>query len=194
MEVTTPEGAAGFDLPLAGEHNARNATAAIAAATAAGVPLAACVRALGRFVAVRGRLQIKTGVHGSTLIDDTYNANPDSVRAAIEVLAHASGRKLLVLGDMGEVGSHGAAFHEEVGAYARAAGVERLYGLGDLAAAAVRAFGAGGRHYAHIAALLADVSGELGPQTTLLVKGSRFMQMERVVRNFEFPQQEKEKV
>ncbi len=192
MEVATPEEVASFDLPLAGEHNARNAVAAIAAATAAGAPLAACARALGRFVAVRGRLQLKTGVHGATLVDDTYNANPDSVRAAIDVLALAPGRKLLALGDMGEVGAHGMAFHEEVGAYARAAGVERLYALGELAAAAVRTFGAGGRHYARIEELLADVRGELGPQTTLLVKGSRFMQMERVVRNFEIPR-EKEK-
>ena len=185
LTVATPEGTAGLDLPLAGEHNARNALAAIAAATAAGAALAACVRALGRFVAVKGRLQIKAGVHGATLIDDTYNANPDSVRAAIDALARAPGRKLLVLGDMGEVGAQGTAFHEEVGAYARTAGVERLYALGDLAAVAARAFGAGGRHYARIEELLADVENELGPQTTLLVKGSRFMQMERVVRSFE---------
>ena len=119
------------------------------------------------------------------LIDDTYNANPDSVRAAIDVLARAPGRKLLVLGDMGEVGTQGAAFHEEVGAYARDAGITGLYALGDLAAVAARAFGAGARHYPRIEDLLADVEGALGPQTALLVKGSRFMQMERVVRGIE---------
>ena len=181
LEVTTPEERAAFELPLAGEHNVRNALAAIAAATAAGAALAACARALARFVAVKGRLQIKTGRHGAMLIDDTYNANPDSVRAAIDVLARAPGRKLLVLGDMGEVGAQGAAFHEEVGVYARDAGIDGLYALGELAAVTARAFGAGARHYPRLEDLLADVEGALGPQTTLLVKGSRFMQMERVV-------------
>ncbi len=185
LDVTTPEERAAFELPLAGEHNARNALAAIAAATAAGASLAACERALARFVAVKGRLQIKTGRHGAMLIDDTYNANPDSVRAAIDVLARAPGRKLLVLGDMGEVGAQGAAFHEEVGVYARDAGIDGLYALGELAAATARAFGAGARHYPRIEDLLADVGGALGPQTALLVKGSRFMQMERVVRSIE---------
>ena len=185
LTVNVPDDATGFELPVAGEHNARNALAAIAAATAAGVPLVVCAQALARFVAVKGRLQVKTGVHGSMLIDDTYNANPDSVRAAIDVLARAPGRRLLVLADMGEVGTQGVAFHEEVGAYARAAGVERLYTLGDLAAVTARAFGAGASHYPRIEELLTDVGNELGPQTTLLVKGSRFMQMERVVRRFE---------
>lgn len=185
LEVTTPEEHTTFDLPLAGEHNARNALAAIAAATAAGASLAACARALARFVAVKGRLQIKTGRHGALLIDDTYNANPDSVRAAIDVLARAPGRKLLVLGDMGEVGAQGAAFHEEMGVYARSAGIDGLYALGELAAVAVRAFGAGARHYLRIEDLLTDVGTALGPRTALLVKGSRFMQMERVVRGLE---------
>lgn len=185
LEVTTPEEHATFDLPLAGEHNARNALAAIAAATAAGASLAVCARALARFVAVKGRLQIKTGRQGAMLIDDSYNANPDSVRAAIDVLARAPGRRLLVLGDMGEVGAQGAAFHEEVGHYAREAGIDGLYALGELAAVTARAFGVGARHYLRIEDLLADVEAALNPQTALLVKGSRFMQMERVVRGVE---------
>jgi len=185
LEVTAPEGRAVFELPLAGEHNARNALAAIAAAAAAGVPLAACAGALSRFVAVKGRLQIKNGLHGTILIDDTYNANPDSVRAAIDVLAGTPGRRLLVLGDMGEVGTQGSAFHEEVGVHARQSGVDALYALGELAAASARAFGSGGHHYTRIEDLLADVGGELGPRTVLLVKGSRFMKMERVVRSLE---------
>lgn len=185
LDVTTPEQHAAFDLPLAGEHNVRNALAAIAAATAAGASLAACAQALTRFVAVKGRLQIKTGRLGAMLIDDTYNANPDSVRAAIDVLARAPGRKFLVLGDMGEVGSQGAAFHEEVGRYARDSGIDGLYALGELAAVTARAFGAGARHYPRIEDLLADIETALGPQTALLVKGSRFMQMERVVRSIE---------
>ena len=185
LDVTTPEERAALELPLAGEHNVRNALAAIAAATAAGASLAACARALARFVAVKGRLQIKTGRNGAMLIDDTYNANPDSVRAAIDVLAQVPGRKLLVLGDMGEVGTQGAAFHEEIGVYARVAGIDGLYALGELAALTARVFGAGARHYPRIEELLADVEGVLGPHTALLVKGSRFMQMERVVRGIE---------
>ncbi len=185
LDVTTPEGGKTFELPLAGEHNVRNALAAIAAATAAGATLEACAKALTRFVAVKGRLQVKTGRRGALLIDDTYNANPDSVRAAIDVLARTAGRRLLVLGDMGEVGAQGRAFHEEIGAYARQAGVDRLYGLGELVAAAVDAFGAGARHYASIGDLLADIESELGVQTALLIKGSRFMRMERVVQSLE---------
>lgn len=185
LEVRTPEAAADFELPLAGEHNARNALAAIAAATAAGVPLADCAAALSRFAAVKGRLQIKRGRHGATLIDDTYNANPDSVRAAIDVLAGLPGRRLLVLGDMGEVGDQGEAFHREVGAYARQRGVEALYVLGELAAATAKAFGEGARHYPRVEDLAADLEQALGPQTAVLVKGSRFMQMERVVRGVE---------
>lgn len=185
LAVRTPEGAAALELPLAGEHNARNALAAIAAATAAGATLESCVRALSGFAAVKGRLQIKRSRQGALLIDDTYNANPDSVRAAIDVLARAPGRKLLVLGDMGEVGDQGRDFHVEIGAYARERGIDALYALGELAAHAVRAFGEGGRHYAAIETLLVDVGAALGPQAAVLVKGSRFMQMERVVRSFE---------
>ncbi len=185
LDVVTPEGRTGLDLPLAGEHNARNALAAIAAATAAGAGLDACARALARFVAVRGRMQVRNGLRGSMLIDDSYNANPDSVRAAIDVLARAHGRRLLVLGDMGEVGAQGAAFHEEAGRYARDSGIDALYALGDMAALSARAFGSGAHHYPNIDNLLTDLDKALGPQTTLLVKGSRFMRMERVVQSFE---------
>jgi UDP-N-acetylmuramoyl-tripeptide--D-alanyl-D-alanine ligase len=185
LAVRTPEAVATLNLPVAGEHNARNALAAIAAATAAGATLESCVRALSGFAAVKGRLQIKRSRQGALLIDDTYNANPDSVRAAIDVLARTPGRKLLVLGDMGEVGDQGRDFHTEIGMYAHERGIDALYGLGELAAHAVRAFGEGARHYAAIETLLVDVGAALGPQATVLVKGSRFMQMERVVRSFE---------
>ncbi len=185
LAVRTPEGGATFDLPLAGDHNARNALAAIAAATAAGATLDSCISALAGFSAVKGRLQIKRSRQGALLIDDTYNANPDSVRAAIDVLARAPGRKLLVLGDMGEVGAQGNEFHLEIGAYARDRGIDALYAMGELAIHAVRAFGDGARHYVAIEALLVDVGAALGPQVSMLVKGSRFMQMERVVRSFE---------
>lgn len=185
LAVRAPQAAAAIDLPLAGAHSARNALAAIAAATAAGASLDSCARALSGFAAVQGRLQARRGIRGALLIDDSYNANPDSVRAAIDVLARSPGRRLLVLGDMGEVGAQGAEFHREIGAYARERGVDALFALGDLAVHAVRAFGEGARHYAAIEALQTDVGAALGPQVTVLVKGSRFMRMERVVRGVE---------
>jgi UDP-N-acetylmuramoyl-tripeptide--D-alanyl-D-alanine ligase len=115
------------------------------------------------------------------VIDDTYNANPDSVRAAIDVLAAAPAPRWLALGDMGEVGAHGGAFHREIGEYARAAGIERLLTVGTLAIEAAAAFGAGAEHFASVDALGAHLASTAGCGTTLLVKGSRFMRMERVV-------------
>ncbi|MNC86102.1 UDP-N-acetylmuramoyl-tripeptide--D-alanyl-D-alanine ligase [compost metagenome] len=121
---------------------------------------------------------------GATLIDDTYNANPDSVRAAIALLAQAPGTRLLVLGDMGELGPDAPRFHAETGEAARAAGIERLFALGELSAHAARAFGAGARHFARLEDLLAEIEDVLAPEVTILVKGSRFMRMERVVKAF----------
>jgi len=122
-----------------------------------------------------------TSAAGAAVIDDTYNANPDSVEAAIDVLAAAPPPRWLVLGDMGEVGDNGPRFHDEIGAYARAAGVERLFAVGALAAASVAAFGAGGQHFASVEALARHVADAVAADTTVLVKGSRFMRMERVV-------------
>jgi UDP-N-acetylmuramoyl-tripeptide--D-alanyl-D-alanine ligase len=175
------QGEAPVSLQAAGVHNVRNALAAAAAATAAGVGLSAVVRGLAGFHPVQGRLQKTSGSRGAIVLDDTYNANPDSVIAAIEVLARASGRKFLVLGEMGEVGAQGAAFHAEVGRHARAMGVDRLYLLGESCTHAAAAFGEGARHYGDIDALLAELEPGLGAGVTVLVKGSRFMRMERVV-------------
>jgi UDP-N-acetylmuramoyl-tripeptide--D-alanyl-D-alanine ligase len=184
VDVETPAGATQFDLRVLGRHSVSNALAAIAGATAAGASLAAVQSALSAFRAVAGRMDAKVTVGGAGIIDDTYNANPDSVRAAIAVLAHAHGSRWLALGDMGEVGDQGRAFHREIGEYARAAGVDRLLTTGELAAQAAAAFGAGGEHFASIDALIASLRTDLtaaGPDVTLLVKGSRFMRMERVV-------------
>jgi UDP-N-acetylmuramoyl-tripeptide--D-alanyl-D-alanine ligase len=181
VEVTTPEGTAAFELNAPGRHNVSNALAAIAAATAAGASLGAAATALAAFRPIRGRLHTRIGVNGATIIDDTYNANPDSVKAAIAVLAHATGAKWLVLGDMGEVGDRGPAFHREIGEYARAAGVNRLLTVGELAMHAVAAFGQGGKHYADQDALVRELNAGPHRGTTVLVKGSRFMAMERVV-------------
>jgi UDP-N-acetylmuramoyl-tripeptide--D-alanyl-D-alanine ligase len=179
VEVTTLEGNTSFELRAPGRHNVANALGAIAAATAAGAGLGDAALALAAFRPLSGRLRTIELPGGGTVIDDTYNANPDSVRAAIAVLARSPTPRWMVLGDMGEVGEQGVAFHREVGAYARAAGIDRLLGVGDLAQHAVAAFGAGGEHFNSVGAL-ADVLNP-GPGVTVLVKGSRFMRMERIV-------------
>ena len=174
----TPAGPLAFSLHIAGRHNVRNALAAAACALAAGAPLAAIVRGLESFVPVKGRsraFSVTLGGRRLTVVDDTYNANPDSVRAAIDVLAELPGPRLLVLGDMGEVGDHGPQFHAEVGDHARARAIDTLLTLGDQAA------GMGGRHFADIATLNAAVQAELPRAASVLVKGSRFMKMERVI-------------
>jgi len=185
IEITTPEGRFSVALPLPGEHNVCNALAAVAVAMALGIDNAAIARGLATVAAIKGRLQKKSCLHGATLIDDTYNANPGSVRAAIAVLAGLPGKKILVLGDMGELGDAARALHAEIGAAAKAAGIDRLFTLGDLSAAAAEAFGQGGRHFEYIEDLLHEVENHLAPDVTVLVKGSRFMQMERVVKSFE---------
>jgi UDP-N-acetylmuramoyl-tripeptide--D-alanyl-D-alanine ligase len=151
--LQTPVGPIEAELQVPGEHNRRNAAAAATLALALGVDAA---------------------------IDDSYNANPDSVRAAIDVLAQARGRRILVLGDMGEVGNEGPAFHTEAGAYARAHGIHSLHAVGDATTEAVVAFGDGAHHYADHAAVAAALRPLLDADTTVLVKGSRFMHMERV--------------
>ena len=183
--VRTPHGEAQAVLKAPGLHNVRNALAASAAAVALQVPAPAIARGLERYTGIKGRLQKKAGLNGATLIDDTYNANPESARAAIAVLAQAPGDKLLVLGDMGELGSGAAEMHAEIGRYAREQGVTRLLALGEHSAHAARAFGAGARHFARIEDLLAEAGNALSPGVTALIKGSRFMQMERVVNSFE---------
>ena len=184
FEIHTPVGNVAVALPLLGAHNVMNALAASAAALAAGATLDDIRNGLQGMHPVKGRLTIKRGVHGVRVIDDTYNANPPSVRAAIDVLAAATGQKVLVLGDMGELGDDAPAFHAQMGIQAQAAGINQLYAVGDLSRLAVQSFGNGGHHYAShetlIAALTAALQG-LGSSTTVLVKGSRFMRMERVV-------------
>ena len=179
--VKLPQGEARVVLKAPGVHNVRNALAASAAAVALKVPAPAIARGLERYAGIKGRLQKKNGLSGATLIDDTYNANPESVRAAIAVLAQASGEKLLVLGDMGELGPNASELHAEAGRHAREQGVGRLLTLGEASAHATRAFGAGARHFTRIEDLLAEAGSALAPGVTALIKGSRFMQMERVV-------------
>jgi UDP-N-acetylmuramoyl-tripeptide--D-alanyl-D-alanine ligase len=181
LALHTSQGDATLHLAVAGRHNASNALAAAAAALAVGVPLDAIVRGLETFRPVAGRLVAHEAPNGVHVIDDSYNANPDSVRAAIDVLAQAPGAKWLVLGDMGEVGDAGPAFHREVGDYARASGIDRLYTAGTLTLDSVQAFGAGAHHCESVEALASRLAADIVPATTVLVKGSRFMRMERVV-------------
>ncbi|MES2317804.1 MAG: UDP-N-acetylmuramoyl-tripeptide--D-alanyl-D-alanine ligase [Pseudomonadota bacterium] len=167
-------------LAAAGLHNVRNALAAIACCVAAGVPDEAIERGLEAFAPVSGRLQRKSAQCGAVVIDDSYNANPDSVRAAIDVLAQARAPRILVLGDMGEVGTQGQQFHEEIAAYAAACGIDEVLATGELAR---HMRGHGAQHFEQLDELLAALDARLGSKSdaTVLVKGSRFMKMERVV-------------
>lgn len=191
LRIETPCGALDVSLRVLGEHNARNALAATAAALAAGVSLDAVQRGLEAFEPVGGRLQVRIAnaapLAGATVIDDTYNANPDSMRAAIDVLAACGAPRVLVMGDMGEVGDDGPAFHREVGAYARERQLDALYAIGDATREVCAAFGSQARHFDSarqlISALLSQdvVAPGRAADATILVKGSRFMRMERVV-------------
>jgi UDP-N-acetylmuramoyl-tripeptide--D-alanyl-D-alanine ligase len=169
-------------LQAAGEHNVRNALAAFASTLAAGIEPGAIVRGLEAFTPVGGRLQKKQAASGATVIDDTYNANPDSMRAAIDVLAAYPAPRILVAGDMGEVGAQGRQFHEEVAAYAKEKGIETVLATGALAS---HMCASGAQHYEHFDDLLAALESTLGGNSnaTVLVKGSRFMKMERVVQH-----------
>jgi UDP-N-acetylmuramoyl-tripeptide--D-alanyl-D-alanine ligase len=176
IRVQTPAGAAEATLAIPGLHNVRNALAAAACAVAIGVAPEAIGEGLSAFRPYTGRLQVKKAASGAVVIDDSYNANPDSVRAAIDILATAPAPTALVLGDMGEVGDNGPQFHREVGAYAREKGVTQLLALGEATRDCVAAFGEGARHFSSVEELVPQIAAK-----TILVKGSRFMRMERVV-------------
>ena len=183
VQAHTPVGAVSFTLHIAGRHNVMNALAATACAVAAGVPLDAIAQGLSDFAPVKGRSRAFSVGHSGrtvTVVDDSYNANPDSMRAAIDVLAALPAPRLLVVGDMGEVGDQGPQFHAEAGTYAKGRGIEQLFALGEQSAHAVHSFGAG-VHHTDIDALNAAVVAALPQVGSILVKGSRFMKMERVV-------------
>jgi UDP-N-acetylmuramoyl-tripeptide--D-alanyl-D-alanine ligase len=173
---------AGLTLHAAGGTvEVRNAIAAAAGAFAMGVSLPAIAAGLAEFSGVDGRLRRYVGHNSATIIDDTYNANPDSMRAAISVLENQPGKRLLVLGDMGELGVDAAAMHAEIGKQAKAAQVDGLFVLGELASEYASSFGAGAVHAPSVDALVAALKPTLDASTTVLIKGSRFMRMERVV-------------
>ncbi len=181
LDITTPQGAMSVHLPTPGLHNVMNALAATATALGMGATLNNIAEGLVSYAGVKGRLQHLTGLKGVLVVDDTYNANPMSMKAAIDVLTAKPGEKLLVLGDMGELGSDAAELHAEIGRYAKTAGVDALFTLGNLSIEMAHAFGVGAKHYQSVEALTADLIAEMHPNSTVLVKGSRFMAMERVV-------------
>ncbi|MFZ6752216.1 UDP-N-acetylmuramoyl-tripeptide--D-alanyl-D-alanine ligase [Undibacterium sp. Dicai25W] len=168
-------------LQAAGEHNVLNALAAAACCHAIGISNEVIVQGLENFHPVSGRLQRKQASCGATVIDDTYNANPDSVRAAIDVLKQLGGDTLLVLGDMGEVGDNGAQFHHEIGEYARASGISELFLLGDQVQQSAAGFGKAAQYFTDIQQLLSALDSRVSKDSKVLIKGSRFMKMERVV-------------
>ncbi len=187
LSLHTASGRIDTTLSVPGQHNLLNAAASAACALAAGAPAAAVAKGLADFRPVKGRLQQhKVSIRGRelALVDDSYNANPDSVRAAIDVLAAMPAPRWLVLGDMGEVGSRGPEFHSEVGAYAKDRGIEHAWFAGALCVHAAQAFGAQARHFTgalDVAAAMADPQQSIPACASLLVKGSRFMAMERVM-------------
>ena len=180
ITLQTPDARFPVTLHVPGLHNVKNALAAVAAASVLGIPAERIVAGLGEYRGVAGRLQRRRLASGDVLIDDTYNANPESAQAALSVLGASAGRKILVLGDMGELGDAAASMHAELGGFARRAGVDHLLALGTLSAEAVRTFGAGGAHFTELDDLLEALRRHLDGSTTVLVKGSRFMRMERV--------------
>ncbi len=180
FDLVSPAGRTAIELRTGGRHNVMNSLAAAAAATAAGAKLEQVARGLGAVRPVAGRLQFKKTTTGAWLIDDSYNANPSSVRAGIEVLASLEGRKWLVLGEMAELGDFAASSHTEIGVFAREHGIERLFATGALAALAVESFGRGGQWFADTGALAEALRGA-SPDVRMLIKGSRVNRLERVV-------------
>ena len=183
VQAKTPQGMLAYDLHIAGQHNIKNSLAAVACAYAAGVPSTFIAEGLEAFRPVAGRSSAQTFQWQGKeiiLIDDTYNANPDSMKAAVDVLAGLEGPHLLVIGDMGEVGEHGLRFHAEVGEYTRIKKIESLFTIGALAKEATKHF-AFGRHFDDMDTLNIAVMNQLSQVRSILVKGSRFMKMERVI-------------
>ena len=181
LELIAPNGTVKFTLPAPGLHNVSNALAAASAALALNVLLENIATGLSNFAGVKGRLQTKQGFAGAKVIDDTYNANPMSMKAAIDVLKASAGQRIFVMGDMAELGADAASMHAEIGAYAKTAGIEKFYALGELTKNAVTSFGANAMHFETIEALAESLKNMMNAETTVLVKGSRSMRMERVV-------------
>jgi UDP-N-acetylmuramoyl-tripeptide--D-alanyl-D-alanine ligase len=181
FNLVCPLGERSIMLKAGGAHNIGNALAAAAAASAVGASLEEIALGLGDFRAVSGRLQLKPGARDSWIIDDSYNANPSSVRAGLDVLRSLAGVTWLVLGDMAELGESSQDSHAHIGSYARECGIKRLFALGPLSSRAVETFGSGGEWFADADSLIRRLQAELSPGVTVLIKGSRINRLERVV-------------
>jgi UDP-N-acetylmuramoyl-tripeptide--D-alanyl-D-alanine ligase len=181
FRLLTPNVSTEIALPLAGRHNVMNALAASAVALALGVPLTTIKAGLEAATSVAGRLMRHAHASGAVLIDDSYNANPGSFAAAIATLASEPGERVLVMGDMAELGTDAERLHAEVGALAKRSGIQRLHAVGALSRAAVDAFNGGALHYADQAQMIEALRKELRSNVSLLVKGSRSSAMDRVV-------------
>jgi len=181
ISMQSPMGSIDVRLPAPGEHNVRNALAAASVALALDIPPAAIARGLMGYSGVRGRLHKVVAANGATVIDDTYNANPDSMKAGLEVLSRMRAPRWFVMGDIGELGPSAPELHAEVGAAARDLGIDHLLTLGELSRNAAEAFGQEAKHFEQIESLLAHLDGHVSPMASVLVKGSRFMRMERIV-------------
>jgi UDP-N-acetylmuramoyl-tripeptide--D-alanyl-D-alanine ligase len=180
VTISTPDREFIVRLAVPGVHNVKNALAAASASWALDVPIESIAAGLSAYTGTRGRLQQRRLAGGALLIDDTYNANPESMKAALSVLSGFAGRRIFVMGDMGELGDAASAMHAEIGVFARRAGIDAFYALGEASAAAARAFGEGARHFESVDALVAALQPCVDAHTVVLVKGSRFMRMERV--------------
>lgn len=181
--LTTPAGSTEVRLGFPGRHNVMNALAAAACAHALSMDPETIGQGLEAAKPVPGRLNFYQGPLGVRVLDDTYNANPGSLKAALQVLAACAPDRWLVLGDMGELGRNSEDYHRQAGILARELGISRLYALGELSRHAVDGFGRGGRYFTEVESLLAAIHSELHKNVTLLIKGSRSMRMERVVRS-----------
>jgi len=181
LEVLTPVGEFHLSLPLPGRHNILNALAAVAAAVALGIELEQIAEGLNHMLPISGRLQQRPGINGATVLDDSYNANPASMRAGLEVLAGCGGTRLFAMGDMGELGERAAELHRKVGLDARELGIDGLYATGELSREASEAFGENGFFFTQQQQLIESLLPQMNREITVLVKGSRSSHMERVV-------------
>jgi len=181
LDVRAPQGEFTLEVPLPGKHNGANVLAAVTAALALDISIPQIQRAVATLEAIPGRLQWRNGKGGCRILDDTYNANPASLEAALRVLAAQSGQRILILGDMGELGPDTVVYHRQAGILAQKLGIDAVYGLGQLAAEAAEAFAAGTEHFMELPPLIDALQPHLNPETVVLVKGSRAAHMERVV-------------
>jgi len=181
--VHTLAGTVTINLSLAGTHNVMNALAAVACCSAIGLSLDEIRAGLEKMPRVQGRMQMLMTNAGVRIFDDTYNANPTSLNAGLQVLSTYPGQHWLILGDMGELGNFAADLHRQAGETARKLGVDRIYAVGNFSKLTVENFGQGARHFDELDDLLNTLKSELSPAITLMIKGSRFMAMDRVVKS-----------